>query len=359
MRNARTPALAGISALFAMALIGPLPAQAQDAGAQERPAPGPAYSFESQHYSMQDVGELLQRLGQEMLNDEQVTVGGNTYPLSGFGEIEFYLNQRGARTGVGVEFSSDGRTSPPASRRKQDYDPYERGGRWWTPTDVADLMLDLSETLASTGAFVMEDHRVGFRGAASIDVRLIEDIRGRGIPYRLEVHVLFGDGEFSGPDDDEDYREDQQHGLIRSLARAQQDGADASEVAGVFATIAEDLRAGRVRLEDEDISVGETVRFGLSHVTAIDGRYDKIEFSLGFGPVPERQVTPRYGDEAFNEPTADLAALLQRISSQILEDGTFELGGEVFTVSRTSSWEIGASPGGFSLEVGYHQPGRP
>jgi hypothetical protein len=292
-----------------------------------------------------------------MVEAEEITMGGNSYPLTGFGDIEFYVNRRGERTGIGIGLSSEGRTDPPTGRRgqKTDYDPYQRGGRWWEPSDVAELVTELAETLASTDAFVMEGHSVAFRGDASIDQRLTEVTRRRGYPYRLEMLVLFGEGEFEGPDDDGDYGESLEQGLTTELARVQVEAADADAVAQVFASLADDLRAGRVRVGDEELPAGETVRFGLTHVTASNGDYDKIEFGLGFGPVPERgPAGPRYGDEAFNEPTADLAALLQRIAGQILEDGTFELGGETFTTARTANWEIYANPEGFAVEVSHH-----
>jgi hypothetical protein len=357
MRKLHALALLGIPLFLATGFVSTR--VVQEGAQQEPPVPGPSYQFESQHFSMQETGRLLERLGTEIQRTGTVTVGGNAYAVTGFGGIEFSLSRRGNRTGIEIGFGSDGRTTPPTGGRRPrtDYDPYQRGGGNWQPSDVADLVAELGETLASTGVFVLENHRVDFRGAATIDQRLIESTLGRGLPYELEVHVLFGEGEFAGPDDDEDYEEDQGYGLIRSIARAQQQDRDQAAVAQMWASLAEDLTAGRVRVGDEELAVGENVRFGLTHVTAVDGQYDKIEFSLSFGPRPEPGARePRWGDEAFNEPTADLAAILQRIGAQILEDGTFELGGEVFTVSRTANWEIGANPRGFGVEVSYHQP---
>ncbi len=326
----------------------------------------PGYSLESQHFAMDDLGSLLERIGRGIQQDERITIGGNSYPVSGFGGMEINVGRRTSgeevSTGVELRFSSTGRTTPPtgrAGRPKQDYDPYERAGRGWEASAVGDLIAELGETLAGTGTIVLEHHRVPFRGAASIDQRLLQEIRGRRQqPYVLEVHVLFGEGEFEGPDDDEDYTEDQEYGLIRSLARDQQQGADRAAVAQMFATLAEDLRAGRVRVGDEELPAGDNVQFRLTHVTATDGSYDKIEFTLGFGPRPPRRQPgdTRYGDEQFNEPITDLAAILRLLGAQILEDGTFELGDETFAATRTASWEIYASPSGFAVEVKYHQP---
>lgn len=324
----------------------------------------PGYSIESQHFAMEDLGSLLERMGREIQQDERITIGGNSYPVSGFGGIELNVGRRTRReqlsTGVELRFSSTGRTTLPtrAGRPRQDYDPYQRAGRGWEASAVGDLIAELGETLAGTGTIVLEHHRVPFRGAASIDQRLLENTRGRRHPYELEVHVLFGEGEFEGPDDDEDYIEDQEYGLIKSLARDQQQGANRAAVAQMFASLAEDLKAGRVRVGSEQLPAGDNVQFSLTHVAASDGSYDKIEFSLKFGPLPPRRQPgdTRYGDEQFNEPITDLAAILQRLGAQILEDGTFELGDETFAASSMASWEIGASPRGFSVEVSYHQP---
>ena len=325
----------------------------------------PGYSLESQHFAMDDLGSLLERMGRGMQQDERITIGGNSYPVSGFGGVEINVGRRTrgeeVSTGVELRFNSDGRTTPPtgrAGRTREDYDPYQRAGRGWEASAVGDLIAELGETLASAGTIVLEHHRVPFRGAASIDQRLLQRTTGRRQPYELEVHVLFGEGEFEGPDDDEDYAESQEDGVTRSLARDQQQGADRAAVAQMFATLAEDLRAGRVRVGDEQLPAGDNVGFRLTHVTATDGSYDKIEFTLSFGPQPppRQPGDPRYGDEQVNKPITDLAAILQRLGARILEDGTFELGDETFSTSRMASWEIGASSGGFSVEVSFHQP---
>ena len=365
--------------LYAFASVGvPLCAVAAWVGAQtmtvgpppepQQPQFFPGYSLESQHIPMSDVGSALERIGREIREQQRISLGGISYPLSGFGGVEFNVNHwaRGqtARTGVELHFGSDGRTTPPTERGGEpqpDYDPYERGGRNWTPSALADLVAGLGTTLASTGTVVLENHRVPFRGTARIDQRLLAGTP-RGFwayPYELEVHVLFGEGEFEGPDDDEDYVEDQQYGLIRSLARDQSENADRAAVARMFTTLAENLRAGRVRVGTEELSVGESpVTFRLAHVTASNGSYEKIEFSLEFGPRPafSRPEETRYNDEQFNQPVTDLAAILQRLGAQILEDGTFEFDGQTFTAASRASWEISANPRGFAIEVKYLGP---
>ncbi len=166
-----------------------------------------SYQLESQHFAMNDMGSLLERIGREIQQDEQVTIGGTSYPLSGFGGIELAVDRwiRGEEAGTGVElhFGSSGRTTAPVNRGtgqpQRDYDPYERYGRAWEPSALADLLAELGETLASTGTIVLEHHRVPFRGAASIDRRKRAETRQpcpgglsprncRGAERREQIH---------------------------------------------------------------------------------------------------------------------------------------------------------------------------
>ncbi len=336
----------------------------------------PAYSLESGHYSMENLGRLLEQMGRDIQQSGEFTLGGATYPLSGYGGVEFHASQRRrgetVSTGVQLDFGSDGRTTTPVNFRtgqlREQYDPYERRGRWWEPSALADVLDELGETLANTGTIVLEYHSVPFKGAASIDSRLLEGVVGGMMigrsqyPYQLEMHILFGEGEFEGPDDDQDYFEDQEYGIIKSLARSQEESADRNRVAQTFATIAENLRAGRVQVGDQVLPIGVgPVSFSLAHVTATAGSWDKIEFRLVFGieewpPAPRDPSAARYYDEQYNEPVTDLAVVLQRLAAQILEDGTFELGGETFTAAEVASWDVFAGENGFSVEVKYQEP---
>ncbi len=356
----------GIPLCLAAAWLG---TQTTEEPQQQVPQMLPDYGLESHHFAMNDLGSLLQRMGREIQQNKQITLGGTSYPLSGFGGIEFHVSRRmrgeAASTGVQLDFGSDGRTTTPVNQRtgqpRPGYDPYQRTGNWWPASSVGDLLAEIGETLAGSGAIVLEHHRIPFRGTARIDQRLLENNNpkgGRGEPYELEVNVLFGEGEFEGPDDDSDYTEDQEYGLIKSLAREQREGADRAAVASLFSSLAQDLRAGHVRVGDEQLPAGDNVRFVLTNVTATDGSWDKLEFTLGFGPTPPRMQPgeTRYGDEQFNEPVTDLAAILQRLGAQILEDGTFELGEQTFSAGTMATWEIYASPRGFAVEVSYMPP---
>ena len=54
-------------------------------------------------------------------------------------------------------------------------------------------------------------------------------------------------------------------------------------------------------------------------------------------------------------PAAEFAELLQRIGTEILEDGTFTFNGEEYTVGETIGGEIFFGAGGLSFEVGWRR----
>jgi hypothetical protein len=352
MKNTYALALLGLPFLLAFGYLG---TRSMQEDAQQEPAV-PGYSFEADFFSVEEAGRLLERLGSEMRQEGRVTVGGNSYPLTGYGGIEWGVSQRGTRTGLEIEFGSSGQTTPPSQR--SNYNEYQRGGRDWAPADVADLLAELGETLASTGAFVMEDHSVAFEGTAVIEQRLAERTRRGGqLQYQLETHVTFGARDTLRHSDDEDYDKQLEEGRIRDLGTSKREGADRDAVAETFASLADDLRAGRVRVADAEIPLEEeVVGFRLTHVTTTDGQTHKIEFSLRFGPQLDRGPRePRFHDQPFDQPMMDIAALLQRIATEMLDDGTYELGGQEFTVGETANYEITASPRGFTIELSYHR----
>ena len=144
------------------------------------------------------------------------------------------------------------------------------------------------------------------------------------------------------------------------MGGSESEGVGQDALAEVFSSFAGDLRAGHVSIGEQEYTLGgHPVGFSLTHVAANDGGYDKIEFGLRFGPVPPRvqpQPGERWGDEVENRPTSELAAMLQQVGAQMLENGTFELGGITFTMGERASWEIGASQRGFSVEMSYVEP---
>ena len=103
--------------------------------AQEQVVPV-AFSFESDHMSMVEIGQMLERMGREMQQNGDVTFAGNAYPLTGYGGIEFSISRRvdregNLRTGFELGFGSSGSTGPPTNGKA--YTQYETGGRR-TPT---------------------------------------------------------------------------------------------------------------------------------------------------------------------------------------------------------------------------------
>ena len=214
--------------------------------------------------------------------------------------------------------------------------------------------------MSSQGVFVLDDHRVAFRGAASIDERLHEGpARRRRPPFEYSAVIVFGEGDLQPPVD-EDVAETEASTLTRQLASREIEGAGQDAMAEFFTSFAGALRGGVVRVGEQEFALGEhPVGFRLTHVAANDGGYDKIEFGVSFGPIPPMvrpQPGERWGDDVENHPTTELAALLQQVGAQMLEDGTFELGGITFTMGERASWEIGASQSGFSVEMGYDEP---
>jgi len=326
----------------------------QDPGEQ----PGAGYGLESGHISMQEVGRLLERMGREIQENGSIAIGGNTYSFTGFGGMELGINSREGGAGIEISFGSNGRTGTP--ERGDDYDPYKRTGRYWEATDLADILDQLGQTLSGQGVFALEDHRVAFRGAASIDERLYEGpARGRRQPFEYSAVIVYGEGDVQLPVD-EDVAETEASTLTRQLASRETEGAGQDAMAEFFTSFAEALRGGVVRVGEQEFALGEDpVGFHITHVAANDGGYDKIEFGLAYGPVPPMvrpQPGERWGDDVENRPTTELAAMLQQVGAQMLEDGMFELGGITFTMGERASWEIGANQRGFSVEMSYVEP---
>jgi len=327
--------------------------------AQQRPAPGPGYQMETDLVSMAEVGQLLVQLGED-IQAGRIMAGGKTYPISGNGSLEWGVRRRGEQTSVGIEFGSAGQT-PPAGESPV-HTGYQRGGQNWDTAEVADIIAEVGQTLAGSGAFVMEDHRVPFSGTALVEQRLAEGTEGRRRQqYTWSTRVTFGDGEIPPSSDDEDFAAELAQGRIRELGTSELEGADRNAVAQMFASISEDMNSGRVRAGDAEVALEDTVRFTLTHVTTTDGNTHQIEFSLRFGPQPQQggqPEGPRFSDEPFDQPMTEVAALLQRIAAEMLENGTFELGGDTFTIGETANYELSAGPNGFSIELSYNRPRR-
>ena len=323
----------------------------------------PAYNLETDHISMADLGELLERIGKEIQQKRQVTIGGNTYPVTGFGSIELSVksSQRRGTQGTSIQFEiSAGRQGLP---RGTTYISYDRKGMRMTPAEFAEILAKLGNTLDSKGVFVLDDHSVTLEGRAKIVQKLTKGTQrmGRGPIYSFRFDVMFGQNDFPVPQDEaEDITSmrPEERERIKELAKKEITGADQKAVAKLLASLSRDLKAGKVRVGDQDLPAGENIECGFSHLIALDGKSHRIRVALKFGqgPPQKRPTGPRYGEEFINEPIKKVGALLKRLGTEILEAGTIKLGENVFSVGEKATYEVGASQGGFSIGLKYTEP---
>jgi hypothetical protein len=342
--------------------------------AQEQVGPLPNYGFESNHISMARIGELLERMGREMQQNGSVTLGGTTYPLSGYGGIEFFVNRRGRpdgnlRTGFQMDVGSDGTSDPPAPRPNQDrkaYALFEGPQMRGTVGELADALDEMASELENTGAFSWDIHTGDFAGTAIIDQYLGQNTRNPRMPFRLMVDITFGEGDFQRHDDREDIEEMAEGGQWVWQGTSSADGVDQAGVVEALRAMSMAMRSGQLVVGEGQAELGDSASLGIGHVAAFDGSSEKIEMVLNWPslpppePQPEAQpqpqaAGPRYYEEPTNMPVTELAALLQRIATEILEDGTFMLEGEEVTVGETVGGEISISARGMSVEVGWRR----
>jgi hypothetical protein len=327
-------------------------------GGQEEQVQVGSYGRETQYVSMKEVGKLLERLGKEIQQNSCVTMGGNSYPVTDQGVLEINVGPRRGGTSMQIEISA-GRKEPPTEGKT--YVSYARFGQRSTPAEFAELLAKLGKTLASTGAFVMEDHSVALKGTASVVERLTErtrQFRGRRPPYTFYVDVVFGEKGFPLPEDEEDSAEEEKRGDIKELAKQEMSGADQKAIAKLFDSLSRDLKAGRVHIGDKNLEVGKNIMFGLTHLIAADGKSERIRAGFMFGEVPPQQQSsgPKYSKEFFDAPMKQVGALMKRMGTEILESGTFKLEENEFPVGKTAVYEVKASERGFSIELQYTEP---
>ncbi|UCC99940.1 MAG: hypothetical protein JSW66_08670 [Phycisphaerales bacterium] len=338
----------------------------------------PAYNLETDHISMEDLGALLERMGEEIQWKGQVTIGGNTYPVTGFGSIEMNVSRsrQGQGSSINFEISAGGREGLPTGGRRGEattYVSYNRsygGRRAVRPTtkEFAEILAKIGSTLESKGVFVIDDHSVPYEGKAKIVQKLKQTTarRGGGTSYDYQLDVMFGQKDFPMPQDEaEDLKSllpeerELQEIYEKDLAEKEITGTDQKAVAKLFASLSGDLKAGRVRLDDQDLPAGENLGCSFSHLVALDGQSHRIRLDLKFGqgpPPPRRRTGPRYSEEFINKPIKQLGALLQRLGTELLEDGTMQLGENTFSVAQKASYEIKASAGNLEIGAGFIEP---
>jgi hypothetical protein len=327
-------------------------------GGQEEQIQVGSYHRETQYVSMKEVGKLLERLGKEIQQNSRVTIGGNSYPVTDQGVLEFNVGPRRGGTSMQIEISA-GRKEPPSQGKT--YVSYARLSQRSTPAEFADLLAKVGKTLASTGTFVMEDHSVALKGTALVVERLTERTRhfqGRRPPYTFYVDVVFGEKSFPLPEDEVDEVEAEKRGDVKELAKQEISGADQKAIAKLFDSMSRDLKAGHVSVGDKNLDVGKNIMFGLTHLIAVDGKSERIRAGFKFGEVPPQQQStgPKYSKEFFDAPMKQVGALMKRMGTEILESGTFKLEENEFLVGKTAVYEVKASESGFSIELQYSKP---
>jgi hypothetical protein len=323
----------------------------------------PSYNLETDRISMTDLGKLLERLGKEIQQKGQVTIGGNSYPVTDFGGLEFSVGPRRQGPGTSINFElSSGMTSFPEKART--YISYERRFRMVAPGVLAEFLAKIGKTLGSKGAFVIDDHSVAFEGKAKVVQKLIEGSqprRGLGPFYSFTFDVMFGKKDFPVPlDEEEDPKSllPEERAMIKELVKKEITDADQKAVVKMLDSLSRDLKAGRVRVGDQDLPAGENIRCGLSHLIAVDGTSHRIRVYFQFGEAPpqQRPTGPRYSKEFFNKPMKQVGALLRRLGTEIIEKGTMKLGETEFKVKERAYYEINASQSGFEIGLSWREP---
>lgn len=335
----------------------------QEQEEQEQKVQVPPYSLETDRISMTDLGKLLERLGKEIQQKGQVTIGGNSYPVTDYGGLEFHVGsrRRGAGTSMNFELSS-GITSFPEKART--YISYGRGLRMVTPGILAETLAKLGKTLASKSTFVIDDHSVAFEGKAKVVQKLIERSRprrGLGPSYSFTFDVMFGKKDFPVPvDEEEDPKAllPEERAMFKELVKKETTDVDQKAVAKMLDSLSRDLKAGRVRVGEQDLPAGENIRGGLTHQIAVDGTSHRIRvsFRFGEGPPQQRPTGPRYSKEFFNMPMKQVGALLKTLGAEIIEKGTMTLEETEFKVKQRAYYEINVNERGFEIGLSWSDP---
>ena len=101
-------------------------------------------------------------------------------------------------------------------------------------------------------------------------------------------------------------------------------------------------------------------RFKLT--SSLDRQSHRLQFAFFFGPstsgAPEPDARPRaYAQESKDIPIVEVAALLQRIASEVMNTGSFSMDGMVFRTADEAYLEVSVVEGrGLEIVVTYAQP---
>jgi len=171
---------------------------------------------------------------------------------------------------------------------------------------------------------------------------------------------VFGEKDFPLPEDEEDAVEEEKRGDIKELAKKEIKVANQKAIAKLFNSLSNDLKSGKVRLGDKDLAAGENIRYGLTHLTATDGKSQRVRVSFQFGPLRSRPQPqkpqpdePKYEKETFKRlPIRDIGQLLKRIGTEILESETITFEGVAYRAGKSGIYELGMRHDRFNIELG-------
>lgn len=313
------------------------------------------YRRESEFMSAAQVGAILEKIGREMQQDAGLSLGEAQLDVGGGGLFE--ISARRDPSGRGffqIEFVT-GREDP--IQQKEFFVPYERRSQDWAAADVARSLAGIAETLASTGRFELEDAVVEFGGTASVEQKLIERFDPGERRHAFYVDISTGPRGLPRPLDE--YVEG--IGSINVLAKDEAGAVDQEEVARLLGSLSSDLAAGRIQMAGQEFPV-DRLDFRFKQTSSLDRQSHRLQFAFFFGPsapvAREPEARPRsHSRESRDIPMEEVAALLQRIASEVMSTGAFSMDGMVFRTADKAYLEVSVVEGrGLEIVVTYAPP---
>ena len=313
------------------------------------------YRRESEFMSAGQVGAILEKIGQEMQQSAGPSLGGAQLDIDGGGMFEISARQDpSGRSFFQIEFVT-GREDP--IQQKEFFVPYERRSQDWAAADVARSLARIAETLASTGRFELEDAVIEFGGTASVEQTLTQrfDPGERRHAFYIDINI----GPQGLPRPLAEYVEE--IGSINVLAKDEAGAVDQEEVARLLGSLSGDLAAGRIQMAGQEFPV-DRLDFRFKQTSSLDRQSHRLQFAFFFGPsapaVRDPDARPRsHSRESRDIPMEEVAALLQRIGSEVMSTGGFSMDGMVFRTADKAYLEVSVVEGrGLEIVVTYAQP---
>ena len=311
-----------------------------------------SYRRESEFLPAGQVGALLERIGQEIQQNASLSLGGAQLEVDGGGLFE--ISARTDPSGQSffqIEFVT-GREGP--IQQKEFFVPYERRSQDWAASDVAQSLAGIAETLAATGRLELEDAVVDFGGTVSVEQKLMERFDPGERQYALYIDV--GIGPRGLPRPLSEYVEE--IGSLNILAKDEAGAVNQEEVSRLLGSLSSDLAGGRIRMAGQEFPV-DRLDFRFKQTSSLDRQSHRVQFAFFFGPstsaAQEPSASPRsHSRESRDIPMEEVAALLQRIGSEIVSAGAFSMDGTVFRTATNAYLEVSVVEGrGLEIVVRY------